>query len=226
MKLEHIFQSKIGTSAQEHRLDIISNNLANVNTPGFKRDMPIFIDFLIKATKTDFGQGHLKKTGGKLDLALSGPGFFQIETPAGIRYTRNGTFTLNSEGTVVNMDGYPLRGDLSIPAKTIDLVINASGEIFADGQSIGTIEIVEFDDSSVLAKEGNSLFKTRSPEDSGKEAEKTTVEQGFIESSNVNVIHSTINLIDTTRTYEAFQKMILTFEEINTKAINEVGSLY
>lgn len=225
MRLAHIFRSVIGAQAQEHRLNVLSNNLANINTPGFKRDVPIFNDFMVQATKTDLSQGHLKDTGGKLDLALNGPGFFQIETPGGIRYSRNGAFTLSGEGVLVNKDGYPIRGDLTFPEKTKEITINEDGEVFADGQSIGTIELVEFDDPSILAKEGHSLFKTRSPEESGRDAVKTSVEQGYLEMSNVNIINSTINMIDTVRTYEAFQKMIHTFEETDSKVINEVGHL-
>ncbi|MBW2050822.1 MAG: flagellar hook basal-body protein [Deltaproteobacteria bacterium] len=225
MRLNNIFRSIIGSQAQEYRLNVIANNISNVNTPGFKKDVPIFRDFMVKATKSDFSQGFLRKTGGSFDLALNGPGFFQIETPFGTRYTRNGSFVLNSEGSLVTKDGYPVKGELTIPRDAREVTIVPTGNVLVDRQNVGTIEIVEFEDLNVLKKEGNNFFVLRNPQVTGNPAEETTVEQGYLEMSNVNAVNSMINLIDTTRTYEAFQKVIHSCEETDSKIINDVGRL-
>ncbi len=225
MRLNNIFRSVVGSLAQEYRLNIIANNLANTNTPGFKKDIPIFRDYMLKATSPDFSQGQLRKTGGTFDLALNGPGFFQIKTPFGIRYTRNGAFTLTSEGTLVSQDGYPVQGELNIPGDAKEVIIEPNGEVLADNQSVGTIEITEFEDLKALKKEGNNYFVPVNPQITGKTAEKTSIEQGYLEMSNVSAVTSMINLIDTTRTYEAYQKLIHAFEDADSKVINQVGSL-
>ncbi|MBW2061051.1 MAG: flagellar hook-basal body protein [Deltaproteobacteria bacterium] len=226
MRLNNIFRSIIGSMAQEYRLNVTANNLSNVNTPGFKRDVPVFKDFMVTATKSDFSQGMLKQTGGRFDLALSGPGFFQIQTPFGTRFTRNGIFTLNSDGVLVTQDGYPIQGELTIPREAREVVIGPDGSVLADNENIGAIEIVEFENLSMLKKQGNDFFMPLSAGVTGSAAEKTTIEQGYLEMSNVNPVNAMINLIDTTRTYEAFQKVIHSFEETDTKIINDVGRLF
>ena len=215
----------LGTLAQESRLDITANNMANAATPGFKRDVPIFEGFLVKASKTDFSQGHFEQTENKLDLALSGPGFFQIETPNGIRYTRDGSFTTNAEGQIVTMDGYPLLGAGIVPNDVVDLNIAEDGRIVADGDEIGRVELVEFEDPSILAKEGHNNFVPKTEGVVGNPAENTTVAQGFIEKSNIDPVMESINLIDTLRTYEVFQKVVHSIQEADQKTINEVGRL-
>ncbi len=225
MELNSSYNRIIGSIAQETRLNIISNNLANVSTPGFKKDVAIFEGFMIAATKPYMGQGHLIQTGSKFDLGLNGPGFFQIETSNGLRYTRDGSFTVNAQGSLVTQDGNIVLGETVIPSNAKEVSISPNGEVTADGESVGTIELIEFVDVSVLEKEGNSFFKTLTPELVGEVARETTIEQGYLEKSNVNVMTEMIGLIETTRTYEAIQKMILTYEEIDGKAINEIGRL-
>jgi flagellar basal-body rod protein FlgG len=211
--------------AQEHRINITSNNLANISTPGFKREVPIFDGYIVKATKTDFQQGPFESTENQFDLALSGPGFFQVETPQGVRYTRNGNFTVTNEGRLVNMEGHPVVGDVTIPEGTVEVHIATDGRVFADNGEIGQIEIVEFEDPNVLAKEGYSLFVPKTAGIEGQPAVETTVEQGFLERSNADPVMESVNLIDTMRTYEVFQKIVHSFQELNQKVTNEVGRL-
>lgn len=225
MGLNTVYGRVVGSLAQEHRLNIISNNLANVSTPGFKKDVALFEDFMITSTKPYMGQGHLRQTGGTFDLALRGPGFFQIQTPNGLRYTRDGSFAVNSQGNLVTSDGHLVQGETVIPVDAQEVAISSNGNVTVDGETVGTIELIEFADVSVLEKEGNSFFKVRVPELTGEPAEETTVEQGYLEMSNVDVMPEMIGLIETTRTYEAIQKMILTYEEADGKAINEIGRL-
>ena len=215
----------LGTLAQEHRINIISNNLANAGTTGFKREVPVFEGFMVKATKTDFSQGHLQQTGNSLDLALTGPGFFQIDTPFGVRYTRDGAFTLADDGTVVTVDGYPVVGAGAVPPETVDLVVDGNGEIRADGEVVGQIQVVEFADPSILAKDGYNRYVPKVEGVAGVPALETEVQQGCLEGSNVQAVMESVTLIDTLRTYEVFQKVVHSFQEADQKTINEVGRL-
>ena len=215
----------IGSMAQEHRLNVIANNLANINTPGFKKDVPVFEGYMVKATRTYFSQGAFEQTGNTLDLALSGPGFFQVETPNGVRYTRNGAFTRDSVGEVVTMQGYPVVGAGVVPENVVDLVVDENGRILADGNEIGRFELVEFEDPKVLAKEGHDMFALKVEGLGGEEATETTMRQGAIERSNINPVTESVAMIDTLRTYEVFQKVIQAFQEADQKSMNEVGRL-
>ena len=215
----------IGSLAQENRLNIISSNLANIDTPGFKKDVPQFDGYLVKSSKISFQQGNLKPTGNKLDLALSGPGFFQVETPNGVRYTRSGAFTRNSQGEIVTSEGYLVVGGGVIPEDTVDLAIAPDGRIMADQQEIGRFEIVEFENNNVLTKEGRNLYNLKVPGGAGTPSENTSISQGYIEGSNVDPVMEQVNLIDTVRTYEVFQKVIQSLQEADQKSINEVGRI-
>lgn len=221
----------IGAIAQEHRLNLISNNMANVNTPGFKKEVPVFRGFMVQASKTDHSQAGFRETENLLDMALSGPGFFQVQTPDGIRYTRNGSFTKNAEGEIVTSQGFPLVGAGVVPENTGNIVIDEDGRITAvsaeDGleQVIGQIEIVEFEDPNVLAKEGNDMYTIVTEGVVPNPAEETTVSQGYLEMANVDPVMESVNMIDTLRTYEVFQKIIISVQEMDQKCISEVGRL-
>lgn len=225
INLSHLSRTMIGSRAQEQRLNIIANNLANVGTAGFKKDVPVFEDFIIKETRTHFAQGDMEFTGNRLDVGLNGPGFFQIETPSGTRYTRNGSFTLTSTGELITLGGHRVVGGGAIPNDVKDLNITENGAIQADGTQVGQLEIVEFEDPNVLVKEGYTYFKTKAEGITGRAAEETTTAQFYLERSNVSAVQESVNLIDTVRTYEAFQKVIVSFEEADQKSINEVGRL-
>ena len=219
----------LGMMSQEQRLNVISNNLANVNTPGYKKDVPVFDPntqgYVVKSTKTYFGQGNFQQTGNSLDLALSGPGFFQIETPNGIRYTRNGAFTTNQLGEIVTMDGDPVVGAGVIPEGAKDIQIDSNGRVQADGEEVGTIELVEFEDTNMLSKEGKNLYTTKVAGIGGIEAENTTIDQGYLETSNVDAVLASVMMIDTMRTYEALQKIAWSVQEADQRCINDVGQL-
>ena len=168
--------------------------------------MPVFDGFLVKATKTYFEQGSMELTENPLDVALSGPGFFQIETPQGMRYTRNGSFTLNSQGEIVNQDGHPVVGGVAIPPETVAVTITEDGRILADNVELGQLEIVEFADPNVLAKEGADNFVPKVAGLEPEAAEETLIHQGYLEKSNVDVVTESVNMIDTVRTYEVFRR--------------------
>jgi flagellar basal-body rod protein FlgG len=216
--------------AQEERMHLASNNMANVNTAGYKKYVPIFEGYLVKQSKTYFGQGPFKLTENDLDLAIHGPGFFQIETPNGIRYSRNGTFNVNSAGEIVTADGYPLVGAGAVPEGTLKVLIEPEGRVSAinpdlEQEVIGQIEMVEFADPNMLIKEGYDFFVPKSPDFQPEPAEETRLEQGFLEMSNVNPVSESVELIDIYRVYEALQKIVHTKQEMDQKATGELGKL-
>lgn len=226
MRLAYVYRNISGALAQEYRLSVTANNLANVATPGFKKDIPVFKDFMVFRTQPDLSQGQLERTDRPLDLALSGPGFFQVDTPNGPRYTRNGALTLTGEGLLVTQEGWPVAGEVTIPAEAKEITVTPEGEVLADGERAGAIELVEFEDPKLLEKEGYNLFRSRDPNLAPQPAADTRLEQGYLETSNVNVTESMIHLIDLNRCYEAYQKIIQSFEETDTRIVNDVGRLY
>lgn len=220
----------LGMLAQEERMQAVSNNMANVNTPGFKKEAPVFEGYLVSHFQTYFGQGPFKLTDNDLDLALDGPGFFQVETPNGVRYTRNGTFNVNSEGQIVTPDGHPLIGAGQAPDNAVKIIIEPNGRLQAytadDAyEDIGQIELVEFDDPQMLIKEGYDFYNLKSPAFAPRPAENTSLEQGFLEMSNVNAVSESVQLIDLYRTYEAMQKIVHAKQEMDEKAVNQLGRL-
>ncbi len=220
----------VGMMAQEERMNLTSNNMANVNTPGYKKDVPIFEGFLVKQSKTYFGQGPFELTEKDLDVAIDGPGFFQLETANGIRYTRNGTFHVNSDGQIVSTDGYPVVGAGFVPEGARKVIIEPEGRVQAvnqDGEfvEIGQFEIVEFDDPNMLIKEGYDAYVPKSPAFEPQPAENTRLEQGFLEKSNVNAVNESVQMIELYRIYEALQKIVQTKQEMDDKAISQLGKL-
>lgn len=236
-----------GMNAQQNRLDAISNNLANVDTAGYKRDVSVsksFSELLLRRTEadgvyktsvgsadaapvigklglgvetnenfTEFEQGSFRSTGSSSDLALSGEGFFAVQTPAGERYTRNGNFILGKEGILETKDGYPLLGENGLILPGDDkFVVNEDGMIYSkDGDFIDRVKVVRFDNERYLKKMGNSLW---SANDISGEAyvaegfERPKMMQGYMETSNVNVVNEMVRMIEVNRAYEANQKSI------------------
>lgn len=240
-----------GTMAREMKLEILSNNMANVNTVGFKEDRVFQVpttpspawdnvsgasqqDISISnlsvlpiSTFTNFDQGHLKETGNALDVALDGEGFFSVQTPKGIQYTRKGNFVLNSDGTLVTQEGYPVLGkgggEIQISGQAV--VVDPSGAIHVDGIEVDSFNLVEFSNKKGLLKNGNSLYSPIDPADKGASAEKTLVQQGFIEGSNVDSIKIMTEMIEVIRGYESYQKVLQSMNETNSKSVNELGKL-
>lgn len=257
--LRGIYTSAMGLAIQGKRLDVISNNLANINTNGYKDDTTViksFDDILtqrindtytqqnptgklgnmplsaeINEVFTDYNQGKMVTTSNKTDLAISesNNSFFAITVPnnnAGTdeRYTRDGAFTLNSEGKLVTSEGYAVKGENGpIVLENQDFVVNNKGEIIQNGKVVDKLQIKTFEDTKSLRKVGNNLIAT---EGQPKEAEfKGRVLQGVLEGSNVNPIREMVNMINVMRAYEANQKILSTHDQTLGKAVNEVGSL-
>jgi len=234
------------------RNDIIANNLANVSTPGFKKESvyvePFDVLFArvtqpvgdeeglvqppLGRLRTDavtvYTPGPVRPTGGRFDLAINGDGFFKVQTPAGTRYTRNGAFLLDAEGRLVTADGYEVlgEGDTSIVIDTsegTDVVIAADGTITAGGAPGGRVALVDFETPYPLRKVGQNLFEVTS-EDAVETASGSPIVQGSLEMSNVNVVEEMVGLITNYRAYEIAQRMARLQDQTLEQAINVVGS--
>jgi flagellar basal body rod protein FlgG len=219
--------SSIDALTQEFH--IITNNLANVSTAGYKRMCNAFSRSL-EARQTgeeeyspgtidlnsafDFSQGGIVETGRPMDVALYGRGFFVIETPDGPRFTRNGLFQINSNGQVVNSDGHLVAGEsgpISIPSGVSPSQLNISGEgsISASGAVIGKFRLVDFQDNeNKLVPVGSNCFVMPDETVDPVTAEHVVVKQGYQEASNVKMMDELVDMIMVTRLYEANMKLL------------------
>lgn len=234
-----------GNLASQQRLDVLANNLANVNTAGFKRDRMVFESLLANVKNpsqatatltdapvmseakftTDFSAGPVKQTGNTLDLALDGDGFFVVNTPQGRAYTRQGNFHLDGSSRLVTADGYEVLGNGGpITVKGGKVEIDSKGGVIVEGNRVASLEIVDFPKPYQLQKAGDALFL---PTGQGGEqpATSTGLKQGFLEDSNVNPILEMAQLIETTRYYESCVKAIRSYDDMAAKAANELGRL-
>ncbi|MBU4118136.1 MAG: flagellar basal-body rod protein FlgF [Proteobacteria bacterium] len=221
---------------QEQRLNQVTNNLANVDTPGFKKETVTFDEMLYQVnrtrqrvgkglrTNTVHQQGVIQKTDAPFDLAISGDGFFKVQTPAGDRYTRAGNFQRNNEGLLITANGYPVLGEggpITITGKKVDVA--QDGTLFVDGTKIDRLASATVDPQA-LKKEGENLFRLM--EGAVEEAPTNfQVMQGHLEKSNVNTVTEMTEMIDLYRAYEGQQKMIRAVDDLDDLAVRKVGSL-
>lgn len=241
--IKGLYASSNGMPPMVARLEVIANNLANIQTNGFKKDS-IFVEMLndpgIAPTSgseippgvqlhrvTDYSEGSLVQTGNPLDVALQGEGYFLVQTPQGVRFTRNGSFALALDGTLVTREGYPVLGEEG-PIKFPDLqkvaqesvAISETGEISVGKTPVGKLRVVEFEDQSRLRKAGSALFFLEPSADAGmKEMELPVVRQGYLEESNVDGIVEMIEMIEITRHFESNQKAIASQDATLEKVI-------
>lgn len=215
-----------GGLRQDRKLEATANHLANADTTGFKRDVVSFDRRFKAMVNRDFSQGPVRTTGNPLDLALADRGFFKIDTPEGIRYTRNGSFTLDSNGTLVDQNGNPVLGQggaIVIEGESVS--INEAGEIAVDGAFVDTLDVVDFEDNTRLKKDAmNNFFYDGNTADEILPAQ-IRVKQMALEGSNVAVVDEMVRMIDYHRMYEIFSKSMQTFDEVDNKAVNDVGKL-
>lgn len=216
----------IGLSKQvvlRENMNIIANNVANVNTPGYRAQNMTFSEYIEDprymkediAMVLDYGQyqktdpGSLKKTDNPLDIALVGNGFLGIETPSGIQYTRAGNLTMDADGVLRNARGLPVAneggGEITIPTDATEIRIDKKGIISTDQGEVGQLMITEFQNYQRLNPAGNGLYDT---DEAGTPAEKTSVMQGHIEGSNVEAVVEMTRMIDVLREYQAVQNMM------------------
>lgn len=251
---QSIHSALFGALSQEHRLDIIANNLANVNTTGYKQDRMAFKDVFvlfahdsirepilnlrdkplfpephylaenrIALAQIDFSQGSLRETGNPLDVAISGEGFFKVRDAQGNQYySRDGALSLSADGQLINANGDHILGQggpVTIPSGS-SLVIDGAGNITVDGAVVDTLQLVNVENLTGLEKVGKNYFKPMVP-DGAREipAVEASVQQGYLEAPNVEVVTEMVNMIEVQRGFEAYSKIIQTTNDIDTKAI-------
>ncbi len=267
MSIKGLYTAVSGSMAQNLRLETVANNLANVNTPGFKRDSQVFREYLTANEKppsviqvpkvpasiesfydmqggdksyvegvgtfSDFAQGGLKSTGNALDLAIDGSGFFEIATPNGVRFSRNGAFSLDGQGQLVTKEGWPVlkkadpgvapdQRTLKIPVGAA-FAIGENGDVTIDGEVLGQISLVELSDRNALHKEGSSIYSIKpnmNPQITN--VAHPNLKQGFIETSNVNIVQEMTDMISATRLFESTQKAIQAYDSMADKLVNVV----
>ncbi len=252
--IRSLYIAKTGLDAQQTQLDVISNNLANVSTSGFKRSRAVFEDMLYQnvreagaqstqqttlptglqigtgaravATTRIHTQGNLSQTGNALDLAINGDGFFQIQQPDGTTaYTRDGSFHRDAQGQIVTSNGMTLTPALTIPANALAVTVGQDGTVTyttqgsAASTTLGTIQLATFINPAGLSSQGQNLFTETAA--SGTASTNTPgtngvglLNQGYVETSNVNVAEELVNMIQTQRAYELNSKAITTSDQM------------
>jgi flagellar basal-body rod protein FlgG len=215
-----------GGLRQERKLEAITNHLANVNTTGFKGDVLSFDALFNAHLNIDFTPGAIRQTENDLDFALDEDGFFKVQTQQGIRYTRNGTFTLDKDNVLVTQDGDPVLGEAGpIVINGTDIVVGEAGEIRVDNRVVDTLSVVNFSSKENLQKEGASLFVYRGERADEEPPENVKVVQGALEMPNVSTVVEMTRMVETLRSYEAYQKMLQAYDETDSKLINEFGKV-
>jgi len=249
-----LWVAKSGLDAQQTRMAVISNNLANVNTTGFKKSRPIFEDLLyqnvrqvganssqdtelptglqlgtgvrVVATEKLHTQGNIVQTENSLDVSIQGRGFLQIQMPNGdVNYTRDGSFKLSSTGQMVNSNGMPLEPAITSPEDAISITIGTDGvvSVLQPGSptpaQVGQIDTASFVNPSGLEPVGENLYRESVASGTPTigtpgENELGTLNQGSLETSNVNVVEELVNMIETQRAYEMNSKAISTTDEM------------
>ncbi len=240
-----IYTAYSGLRAQVDALDLVANNLANANTTGFKEEIAYFYALDPRAedstSSNDLSgtinrsvgvrgalnatEGSITQTHRDLDIAIDGNGLLAVQTPRGVRYTRNGNLKLNEKGLLCASEGSPILGSKGKPIAlgTGRIQIGEDGSVLLNDQKVDSMKVVTFNDLKNLVREGNSLFLI--PE--GKDQEKISnakVKSGYLEQSNVNPVSSIVRMVEILRQFESIQKTInLVMNEINTKSIEKLG---
>lgn len=245
--LNSLYVSASGMLAELRRQDIVANNLANAATNGYKRDIGVSSEFplvfqaqfgggtglpvgttrvapIAEFAVTDFAPGAFRSTGNPLDLALAGNGFFALQTPEGLRYTRNGNFQVDSNGILVTSRGEAVLGINGAPINvgTENVVIQDDGQVLSGNQVVGQIQIAAFQNPLQLLKAGDGKF-TATAQAGQIAAEAGQLKQGFLEASNVNPIREMVAMIEIQRAFEASQRVIKTTDRTLEVAVTQVG---
>jgi len=243
-----LYSAASGMIAQEIYHAARTNNLANIDTVGFKGDIPTFKSFLpyeivrynkweyspigkmnmgtkVDGIYIDFAEGKLRETGNPLDLAIHGDGFFVVSYKGGEMYTRAGNFLLSKNGELITPDGFKVQGEggnIIIEGKNVEIA--EDGNIYVDGELVDKLKIIDFSDRKNLQKVGYNLFKYN-----GKNTpfvpDNFIVKQGMLEYPNINLIKEMVSILEATRTYETNQKVLRMQDETLDRAISELGRI-
>ena len=235
----------IGLSRQialQRQMDVVANNIANLNTTGFKAEQILFEDFLMPvarhndfprpdqtlhyvqdwATMHDLSAGAVLQTGNALDLALNGEGFFAVQTAGGERYTRAGAFQLDNTGTLVDLSGNPVLGEggpIRFSGEETGIAIAADGTVSSSAGAKGKLRLVEFANPQALRREGANLFSGTG----ATPATTTGVMQGFVERSNVSGVSEMAEMIRVNRAYETVANLSRQQDDMRREAIQRLG---
>jgi flagellar basal-body rod protein FlgF len=207
-------------TALRRQMDVVANNVANSSTPAFKGERMVFQQWLLKepgqkpvsfvhdwGTARDVRQGPLTRTGNTLDIAVEGEGYFAIQTPEGVRYTRNGRFQL-ADGQLVTAAGHPVldpgNAPIAIPPNANDIVVSQDGTISTEAGAIGRVGVVRFEKESALLPAADGTYVTDAP---AREAENVKVLQGMVEESNVQPIVEITRMMEVSHRYNAAKEM-------------------
>jgi flagellar basal-body rod protein FlgF len=245
----------VGLSRQmalSHELDIVANNIANINTTGYKADNTLFAQFLMRNASDDqftgadrrinfvedraswinLSPGALQRTGAPLDVAIQGNAYLAVQTPAGVRYTRNGALAINGAGQLVTNDGYQVLGDggpITFQNTDHDVIISPSGIITVrEGNSTadsprGRLQLVGFDQMQLLQKDGGSLFEAPAGVNPTPPPAGTQVVQGAIEKSNVNPLAEITRMIEITRSYTDIANILQQQSDQHRNALSQLA---
>ncbi|MDQ2800350.1 MAG: flagellar hook-basal body protein, partial [Armatimonadota bacterium] len=245
-----VYTAASGMLASQAAQDTIAQNLANASTIGYKEDIPRFESFQaalasrlsadggasvgtlgsgagLKDETTNFADGSLQKSGNPLDVALTGDAALVLQTPQGLRLSRDGSLSMNVQGTLIQTDtNAPVLGannqPIQIPAKAKDIVISPSGEITVDKVSVGRLRMASLSTANGAVKTGDNEFSVTSLRPASATA---TVRQGYLEMSNVNIVKEMVNMITAQRAYETNQKMLQSEDDATDKSVNEVSKV-
>lgn len=236
----------IGLSRQmalQRQMDVVANNLANINSTGFKAEAILFEEYVMPvasdrsfpsgsqqlsyvqdwATMHDLAAGSMTQTGNPLDVALSGEGFLSVEAPEGTRYTRNGAMEINSEGVLVTQNGFPVLSAggnrIVFGAGETDIAITAEGEITSSAGNKGSLAVVEFENPQELTRTGDTMFAGGTP----LAISTTRVVQGALERSNVSGVGEMTEMIRVTRAYSSLADLMNKQDELRRSAIQRLG---
>ncbi|HOT52280.1 MAG TPA: flagellar hook-basal body protein [Candidatus Hydrogenedentes bacterium] len=246
-----LYTAAVGMVAVEERQAVIANNIANASTTGFRRQQPVqkgFYEILTNTAKrpawfdsqigpgggaqmvetfTDTAAGAFTATDDPLNIALSGPGYLAVSTPSGERFTRAGALTIDVNKQLATSDGFPVMGQGSQPIAIngTDVQIAGDGTVQVDGQAVGKLRLVEFEDPHMLERQGHNLYRaSEAALGRSSEASGTTIHSKTLELSNVNMPKEMVSMISALRVYEANQKVIATADETMGRLIEQVGA--
>ncbi|MDI6824272.1 MAG: flagellar hook-basal body protein [Bacillota bacterium] len=245
--LRGIYAAGAGMAAGLDQLDVIADNAANVQTPGFKGRIPVVAGFRslllsrvrdgpvaavgslstgsrVEDAVTDFSPGPMRPVEDPLAVALSGPGFFVVQTPWGEAYTRNGMFRLDARGRLVTGAGHPVLGEHGPIEAGADAAILPDGTVVSGGGDVGRLRVVEFARPDALRRVGDSLFLA-GPEAGLPRPVEPALLPGFVEGANVNPVTEMVRLIAVLRAYEACQKALRAQDETLGQAVREIARI-
>jgi flagellar basal-body rod protein FlgG len=221
----------VGLDSRMKMIEIVTNNLANAQTTGFKRDFGRVLEsqqLLDVGTTIDTTAGPITSTQNPLDVAIDGEGFFAIQTPAGVRFTRNGSFSLDASGDLVTKQGMKVLSSSGSPINVTgnNIGIQDGGIVTADGNEVATLKVVTFANINLLQKEGSNHFVWNGSTDGVRDVDQERVKSGSLERSNVNSMTEIIQLMGAYRDFESVQKTLKTLDgDMNAKLIQELGRI-